>query len=103
MTQQLSLRVEGRYASIENLVWDDIPPLAVLTGLNGSGKSQLLELIAHYHGVLELQPARRGTPTQPAIVSFIGEDFLPGEVFHSYGEWPALTSAPASEDQVREA
>src|SRR4051794_37970714 len=38
----------GRYKSIQSDVeWRDVPPLAVLTGLNGSGKPQLLELIAH--------------------------------------------------------
>src|SRR6266850_143648 len=35
------------FKSIDSLVWDDIPSLAVLTGLNGSGKTQLLELLAY--------------------------------------------------------
>lgn len=35
------------YRSIDNLVWDDIPPFAVITGPNGSGKTQLLEVIAY--------------------------------------------------------
>lgn len=34
------------YKSIDNLTWDNIPPLSIITGLNGSGKSQLLELLA---------------------------------------------------------
>ncbi len=37
----------AKYKSIDNLVWDDIPPFVVLTGLNGSGKTQLLELLAY--------------------------------------------------------
>jgi AAA15 family ATPase/GTPase len=35
----------GNYKSLNNFDWIDIPQLAILTGLNGSGKSQLLELI----------------------------------------------------------
>nr|WP_295238752.1 ATP-binding protein [uncultured Brevundimonas sp.] len=37
----------GPYKSIGNLVWHDIPGFAVLTGRNGSGKTQLLELLAY--------------------------------------------------------
>lgn len=48
-----SLKIEiggagsASYKSIDELVWDNIPPFAVLTGLNGSGKTQLLELLAY--------------------------------------------------------
>lgn len=35
------------YKSIDYLVWDKIPPFAILTGVNGSGKTQLLELLAY--------------------------------------------------------
>jgi hypothetical protein len=48
----LSLAVSsGSYKSIKApLDWSDIPNLAILTGLNGSGKTQLLEAIdTHYH------------------------------------------------------
>src|SRR5689334_23353981 len=42
----------GRYKSLKaGLKWPGIPRLAVVTGLNGSGKTQLLELIALAHGV----------------------------------------------------
>ncbi|WP_363348607.1 AAA family ATPase [Methylocystis echinoides] len=34
------------FKSIDRIVWTDIPKFAVLTGLNGSGKSQLLRLLA---------------------------------------------------------
>jgi predicted ATPase len=37
----------GRYKSIQNLEWDDVPPFALLTGVNGSGKTHLLELLAY--------------------------------------------------------
>jgi hypothetical protein len=40
------ISIKGQYKSIMNLEWHDIPPFAVVTGINGSGKSQLLEVIA---------------------------------------------------------
>lgn len=43
--------VAGKYKSISSLSWYDIPAFAVVTGPNGSGKTQLLELIAHAAGL----------------------------------------------------
>src|SRR5829696_6513342 len=46
----LSVRIGGPgsrpFKSIQSLVWNDIPPFAVLTGANGAGQTQLLELLA---------------------------------------------------------
>lgn len=36
-----------KYKSIESLTWENVPPFAVITGLNGSGKTQLLEVLAY--------------------------------------------------------
>jgi len=41
---------EGSYKSIKSLKWEDIPDFVVVTGKNGSGKTQLLELIHHQLG-----------------------------------------------------
>ena len=38
--------VSGSYKSITQFDWLDIPPFAVVTGPNGYGKTQMLELIA---------------------------------------------------------
>lgn len=35
------------FKSIKSLSWENIPPFAVLTGLNGSGKTQLLEFLGY--------------------------------------------------------
>ncbi len=35
------------YKSIRHVIWNDIPPFAVLTGRNGTGKTQFLEALAH--------------------------------------------------------
>ena len=41
---------KGTYKSIKSLKWEDIPNFVVVTGKNGSGKTQLLELINHQLG-----------------------------------------------------
>ena len=43
--------VSGKYKSIKSLVWNDIPNFVVVTGKNGSGKTQLLELINYELGL----------------------------------------------------
>jgi energy-coupling factor transporter ATP-binding protein EcfA2 len=46
-------RDNGRYKSISTVTWKDIPGFAVLTGKNGSGKTQLLEILAyHFSGAV---------------------------------------------------
>jgi AAA domain, putative AbiEii toxin, Type IV TA system len=35
------------FKSIDRVTWSDIPPFAVLTGLNGSGKTQFLQALAY--------------------------------------------------------
>ncbi|WP_103071833.1 ATP-binding protein [Aquimarina sediminis] len=39
----------GKYKSIGQLEWKDIPDFSVITGVNGSGKTQLLELVDYYY------------------------------------------------------
>lgn len=42
----ISLRLSYRYKSLqEGFEWNDIPPFAVITGVNGIGKTQLMEVI----------------------------------------------------------
>lgn len=42
---------DGQYKSLNALAWTGIPKFAVITGGNGSGKTQLLELIARAAGI----------------------------------------------------
>ncbi len=43
---KISLKLTTRYKSLqEGFEWNDIPPFAVITGVNGVGKTQLLEAI----------------------------------------------------------
>lgn len=43
---KISLKLTTRYKSLqEGFEWNDIPPFAVITGVNGVGKTQLLEVV----------------------------------------------------------
>ena len=47
----MKIEVIDGYNSVDPFVWDNVPSLSIITGLNGAGKSQLLELI---HGKPEI-------------------------------------------------
>jgi hypothetical protein len=40
LTIEIKLDGSQGYKSIRELVWDGVPPFAILTGVNGSGKTQ---------------------------------------------------------------
>ncbi len=85
----MNIHIEGRYKSISDLKWSDVPPFAVITGVNGTGKSQLLEIIPLSHGAglgMAGYPEPRLPPDPLARIE--GASFGTGQVFHSYGEWP---------------
>ncbi|MES2458199.1 MAG: AAA family ATPase [Bacteroidota bacterium] len=42
----MNIKFTGSHKAINSFQWIDIPELAVLTGLNGTGKSQLLDIVA---------------------------------------------------------
>jgi AAA15 family ATPase/GTPase len=50
MTSTINIRIKGKYGSISELEWLDVPQFAVIMGVNGAGKSQLLEVIAARYG-----------------------------------------------------
>lgn len=70
----ISIKIESKdkeqYKSISNLFWENIPPLAILTGPNGSGKTQLLELLS-YH-ISGIYPYNKPFPM---VVKIIGQSF----------------------------
>src|SRR5271166_1019466 len=65
------------YKSIDCLAWHNIPPLAVLTGVNGSGKTQLLELLAY--AITKAEHPRR-INTNQTKVTISGDSFGPDDV-----------------------
>lgn len=74
----MEIKFEGKYKSITSFVWKDIPDFVVITGPNGTGKSQLLELI---HNTF----IPKQNFTQKVIIT--GESFKPSEVTFLKGEW----------------
>jgi len=79
------------YKSIRHLKWVDIPPLSILTGRNGSGKSQLLEFMA-----LRLTDAARYQNPLAHAVAFktAGVAFAPDQVVYIPSNW-SLGGVPA--------
>jgi energy-coupling factor transporter ATP-binding protein EcfA2 len=68
----------GRYKSISTITWENIPGFAVLTGRNGSGKTQLLEVLAYHFsgaipptGDLGLQLRSEGARYQPDEIGYV--------------------------------
>lgn len=49
----MKIQVTETYRSVEPFTWDNIPSLSIITGLNGVGKSQLLELIRSKPEIVE--------------------------------------------------
>lgn len=69
----------GRYKSIVNLAWANIPGFAILTGKNGSGKTQLLEILAyHFSGAIP-HNLPNGMPL-PVEVRVTGDGYKPDEI-----------------------
>jgi AAA15 family ATPase/GTPase len=71
----MDLRFTGKYKSISEFEWNDIPRFSIITGKNGTGKSQLLELIkgSIFHEISGLV--------------FDGEAYSPHDVTFLKSEW----------------
>lgn len=102
MNNSLSIRISGNHGSISDLTWSDIPSFVVLTGVNGAGKSQLLQIIANSLGAFHQNPRVRPVVEIKSTAQIEGDSFSVGEVFYSDGEWPTLYSGAATEDQIKE-
>lgn len=76
----IELTLPERHKSlIGSIVWADIPPFAVLTGLNGAGKSQLLEALG---ALLGGKNSWVGGALTRGRVTVVGESFSHAEVSH---------------------
>jgi hypothetical protein len=68
----------GRYKSISTLTWQHVPGLAILTGKNGSGKTQLLEILAyHFSGAIPSSP--KVEPLQVSV-NVVGTNYGANEI-----------------------
>lgn len=107
MIEPLSISVSttGKpYKSISTLKWNDIPGFSILTGKNGSGKTQLLELLAyHYSGALPYPPSDAPLPvtidSQGATYAADEIAYVPSGGKFSGGVATSLASMPNVRDQ----
>jgi energy-coupling factor transporter ATP-binding protein EcfA2 len=74
----MDITFAGHFKSIRPFEWKNLPMFSILTGTNGSGKSQLLQLL--YDTIINNQ-------NQPARVTFVGDAFKQGEVTFLTSEW----------------
>lgn len=74
----MNIKFTGKYKSITDFEWLEIPKFVVLTGPNGTGKSQLLNLI--YNTIVD-------NPREIERVQFEGETFSRSDVTILQGEW----------------
>lgn len=79
MTIDIAPKNGGRYKTISTLSWADIPGFAILTGRNGSGKTQLLEVLAYHFSGARPQGMQRGSPL-PVEVRISGHVYQPEEI-----------------------
>ncbi len=73
----MKIEIVEKYKSIQTLQWNDIPQLAVITGQNGVGKTQLLQLI--YLKIL-------GDKKIDNLIKIEDIEYLPHQVNH-IGDW----------------
>ncbi|KQY45316.1 hypothetical protein ASD46_09355 [Rhizobium sp. Root491] len=82
VVSEFSLAVSPRdgasYKSISNVVWNNIPDFAILTGRNGSGKTQILELLAYHFSGAYHRPGR--DEPLPVIVNTAGVTYEAHEI-----------------------
>lgn len=79
----MNINFEGKYKSVENLTWNDIPKLAVITGKNGTGKSQLLDIIKA--SINQSWENMSGPLT--LIPQITGENYRLEDLVYLKGEW----------------
>ena len=74
----MEIKFEGKYKSITSFSWSDIPEFVILTGPNGTGKSQLLDLI--YQSLI-------GSSSITSRIILNDKVIKPDEVTFLKGEW----------------
>jgi ABC-type Mn2+/Zn2+ transport system ATPase subunit len=85
----------GRYKAISTLSWVDIPGFAILTGRNGSGKTQLLEVLAYYLSGARPPGMQSGSPL-PVEVRISGQVYQPEEIAYVPSAGRFSGGAPSS-------
>jgi energy-coupling factor transporter ATP-binding protein EcfA2 len=79
ITIKINPRDGQRYKSISTLSWSEVPGFAILTGKNGSGKTQLLEILGYHLSGTTLPSSPPGTPL-PVEILIEGGSYQPEEI-----------------------
>lgn len=89
ITFRISPQAENGFKSIQHLIWKDIPELAILTGRNGAGKSQLFLYLAYalnqandsqFPELSNLKLETEGASFEPGAISYVPSS---GEIIHN--------------------
>lgn len=75
----MNIEFIGKYKSITDFHWKDVPMFAVITGMNGTGKSQLIDLILH--------SINNNVHFLGGGKALIDEDIQRTEVVHNSSDW----------------
>ena len=95
--QLMNIKFTGIYKSITSFWWEDLPSLSVITGKNGTGKSQLLQLIAsHFYTGSQVRNHIKGE----LIIE--GANYKAKDVLFITGDWYLGTSTKVSSTKVGE-
>ncbi len=79
----MNVKFEGKYKSIDKIIWNDIPKFSVITGKNGTGKSQLLDIIK-----AGITKQWEGVPNPPSqFPEVTGEQYRTEDLVFLRGEW----------------
>lgn len=73
----MEIKFQGKYKSITTFDWTNIPEFVVITGPNGTGKSQLLDLI--YNSIINKQGTSERVVISEKLIKADEVTFLKGE------------------------
>ncbi len=83
----MTIKFTGKYKSLTGFEWTDIPKFAVITGTNGTGKSQLLDLV---------NDTILNNRSQPLRLQILGDTFKGSEISFIKSEWTLSNTSPVS-------
>ena len=87
----MNLRFTTNYKSLEPFEWANVPMFTIITGTNGSGKTQLLELIFN---TLVPQPQHQPFMPPNPTIEISGVIYDKGEVSFLKSEWILANTSP---------
>ncbi len=91
--------VGGQYLSIQPpLDWQNVPPVAIISGENGAGKTQLIQALAW-----ALVPPKGGAKESTLEIRFPHAQYGAGDVLHVQARWSVQDTRPLALGSITEA